>query len=148
MLHEMRFPAILEIEFQIFQNSRLIAFDGEMVMRLALGDQIVGQLALRRQGIGTDLLARNLDGLEQWDGGLDLVGAFGFFLFLARYWQGAHFFGCSKFCSDDRRRSSHEFADLAHPGRCTSSCRRWPDSHLPRHRLRSSVARTGPDARG
>src|SRR5205807_7502698 len=52
------------------------------------------------------------------------------------------FFGCSKFCSDDRRRSSHEFADLAHPGRCTSSCRRWPDSHLPRHRLRSSVART------
>src|SRR5205814_6004543 len=33
MLHEMRFPAILEIEFQIFQNSRLIAFDGEMVMR-------------------------------------------------------------------------------------------------------------------
>src|SRR5256884_7014136 len=39
------------------------------------------------------------------------------------------FFGCSKFCSDDRRRSSHEFADLAHPGRCTSSCRRWPDSH-------------------
>src|SRR5437016_7736983 len=49
------------------------------------------------------------------------------------------FFGCSKFCSDDRRRSSHEFADLAHPGRCTSSCRRWPDSHLPRHRLRSSV---------
>src|SRR5207253_2124862 len=66
MLHEMRFPAILEIEFQIFQNSRLIAFDGEMVMRLALGDQIVGQLALRQQGIGTDLLARNLDGLEQW----------------------------------------------------------------------------------
>src|SRR2546429_6153655 len=65
MLHEMRFPAILEIEFQIFQNSRLIAFDGEMVMRLALGDQIVGQLALRQQGIGTDLLARNLDGLEQ-----------------------------------------------------------------------------------
>src|SRR5438477_4497239 len=58
------------------------------------------------------------------------------------------FFGCSKFCSDDRRRSSHEFADLAHPGRCTSSCRRWPDSHLPRHRLRSSVARPGPDARG
>src|SRR5438874_10769063 len=30
------------------------------------------------------------------------------------------FFGCSKFCSDDRRRSSHEFADLAHPGRCIS----------------------------
>src|SRR5439155_25292543 len=50
------------------------------------------------------------------------------------------------FCSDDRRRSSHAFADLAHPGRCTWSCRRWPDSHLPRHRLRSSVARTGPDA--
>src|SRR2546430_13663810 len=65
MLHEMRFPAILEIEFQIFQNSRLIAFDGEMVMRLALGDQIVGQLALRQQGIGTDLLARNLDRSEE-----------------------------------------------------------------------------------
>src|SRR5207249_10673254 len=73
MRHEMRFPAILEIEFQIFQNYRLIAFDGEMVMRLALGDQIVGQLALRQQGIGTDLLARYLDGLEQWDGGLDHV---------------------------------------------------------------------------
>ena len=35
MLHEMRFPTILKIEFQIFQNSWLIAFDGEMVMRLA-----------------------------------------------------------------------------------------------------------------
>src|SRR5438105_14040753 len=39
------------------------------------------------------------------------------------------FFGCSKFCSDDRRRSSHEFADLAHPGRCTSSCCRRSEEH-------------------
>src|SRR6266436_5920585 len=50
------------------------------------------------------------------------------------------FFGCSRSCSDDRSRSSHEFAVLAHPGRCTWSCRRWPDSHPGPRRFRSSVA--------
>jgi len=59
-------------------------------MRLALPDQAVGQLALRQQGIGTHLLALNIDGLQQGDGHLDFVGAFDFFTI--RYGQGANFF--------------------------------------------------------
>ena len=61
-----------------------------MVMRLALPNQVVGQLALGQQGIGTDLLARNVDGIQQGNGHLNLVGAFDFFT--VRYGQGAHFF--------------------------------------------------------
>src|SRR5205085_7355108 len=57
------------------------------------------------------------------------------------------FFGCSKFCSDDRRRSSHEFADLAHPGRCISYAvfclkkKRRVDAH-PLRRLEARRRRT------
>ena len=61
-----------------------------MVMRLSLCDQIVGQLALRQQGIGAHLLAFNIDGLQQRDGHLDLVGAFDFFTIV--YGQRPHFF--------------------------------------------------------
>jgi len=48
-------------------------------MRLALLDQILSQLALGEQGIGGDVLARNLDGLQQGDGDFDFVGALDFF---------------------------------------------------------------------
>jgi hypothetical protein len=52
----------------------LIAFDGEVVMGLTILDQVVGELALGQQGIGSDIFALDFDGIEQRDGHLDLVG--------------------------------------------------------------------------
>jgi hypothetical protein len=59
-------------------------------MGMTLLDQVLGQLALGQQGIGGHILALNIDGLQQGDGHLDLVGAFDFFLVF--YGQGANFF--------------------------------------------------------
>jgi hypothetical protein len=86
----MRWAPILEVELEGFEKSRLVAFDGEMVMCLALLDQIAGEAALGEQGIGTDLLALNINGVQQRDGHFDLVSALDFFPIL--YGQGAHFF--------------------------------------------------------
>jgi len=56
MLHEVRLAPLPEVELQVFQNAELVPFNGEIVMRLSLPNQIVGQLALRQQGIATDIL--------------------------------------------------------------------------------------------
>ena len=84
--------AIPEIELQGFQKTGLISFHRKIVVSLALLDQVSSKFALRQQGIPTDILALNIDGLEQRDSRLDLVRAFDFFLSLILYGQGAHFF--------------------------------------------------------
>jgi hypothetical protein len=86
----MGLPALLEVELQGFEKSGLVAFDGEVVMRLAFLDPIGGEAALGEQGIGTDLLALNVEGIQQRDGRFDLVRALDFIPIL--YGQGAHFF--------------------------------------------------------
>jgi hypothetical protein len=48
-------------------------------------------LALREQGVGGDLLALDLEGVEQRDGHFDLVGALDFVAILDR--QGTYFIG-------------------------------------------------------
>jgi len=68
----------------------LVTFDGKVVMRLPLLDQISGERALRQQRVGGDLLAFDRDGIEQRDGHLDLVGAFK--LVIAVYRQDTDFF--------------------------------------------------------
>ena len=60
-------------------------------MRLAFADQVVGKLALGQQGIGGHPFALNIDGLQQRDGHLDLVGTLEFFR-TCYYRQGRHFF--------------------------------------------------------
>src|SRR5438105_5629160 len=92
MLDKMRLAAIPEIELQGFQKTGLVPFHREIVVGLALLDQVSSKFALRQQGIPTDILALNIDGLEQRDSRLDLVRAFDFFLSLILYGQGAHFF--------------------------------------------------------
>ena len=85
------FPVkVVEIPSGLFQPLFLIAFDGEVVMRVAFLDQIPGQLALGQQGVGGDGFPLDVDGIEQRDGGFDFVGLF--FLVTAGYPQGAHFF--------------------------------------------------------
>jgi hypothetical protein len=53
-------------------------------------DQVGGYRALGKKGIGSDVLAPDVDGVEQGDGRLDLVGAFDFFTIF--YGQGTDFF--------------------------------------------------------
>jgi hypothetical protein len=71
------------------KKTGLVVFDGEVVMSFTLADQIVGDLALGQQGIGGNLFALDIDGIQQRDGGLDFVGALNL---LVRYGQGTYFF--------------------------------------------------------
>jgi hypothetical protein len=71
------------------KKTGLIVFDAEVVMSLTLANQIVGDLALGQQGIGGNLFALDIDGIQQRDGGLDFVGALNL---LVRYGQGTYFF--------------------------------------------------------
>jgi hypothetical protein len=89
MLNEIRLLSILEVEREVFEESGLISFDGEMVVGLA-PDQIGGYRALGKKGIGSDVLAPDVDGVEQGDGCLDLVCLLE--LFIALYRQSSHFF--------------------------------------------------------
>ena len=68
----------------------MIGFDGEVIVRAALLNQIPGQFALGEQGIGRDGFALDVEGLQQRDSGFDFVGLF--FLAATFYRQGAHFF--------------------------------------------------------
>ena len=72
------------------KKTGLVVFDGEVVMRFALANDIVSDFALGQKGIGGNFFALNIDGIQQRDGGFDFVGLF--FLVTAFYRQGAHFF--------------------------------------------------------
>ena len=74
--HEVRFLSMLEIESHVLQEVGLVAFDGEVVMRLPVLDQIRGELALGQQRIGGDVLALDVDGIQQGGRHLDLIGTF------------------------------------------------------------------------
>ena len=71
-------------------EGRLVSLDDEVVMGVAL-DQVSGQLALGQQRVGGDLFVFDVDGVEQRNGGSDLVGLFDRFG-IAVYRQGADFF--------------------------------------------------------
>ena len=90
ILNEIRLFAILKPSDDVFEDAALVSFDGEMIMSMALRDQVLGNLALSQQRIGGHLLALNLDGVKHGDGHLDFIGAFKFFVIVYR--QGPHFF--------------------------------------------------------
>jgi hypothetical protein len=46
------------------KKSALVVFDGEVIMRFTLPDQIVGNLALGQQGVGGNIFALNIDGIK------------------------------------------------------------------------------------
>jgi len=72
------------------ENAALVSFDGEMIMGMALRNQVLGNLALGQQSIGGHILALNIDGVKEGNGHLDLVGALQFVTVFGR--QGTHFF--------------------------------------------------------
>ena len=67
-----------------------LSFDGEMVMGVAVLDQVFGDLALSQKGIGRNVLIFQIEGFKEGDGHFDLVGAFGFLATF--YGQSADFF--------------------------------------------------------
>ena len=46
------------------KKAGLVVFDGEVVMSFTLSDQIVANLALVKQGIGGNIFALNIDGIQ------------------------------------------------------------------------------------
>ena len=87
---KVRILAVLKIKRDVLKKSGLVVFNGEVVMRLALFYHIVGNLVLGQQGIGGDIFALNIDGIQKWYGGLDFVGTLNLLL---GYGQCAYFFG-------------------------------------------------------
>lgn len=59
-------------------------------MGFAIVNQVVGDRTLSQQGIGGNVLALDIDGIEQGNGGFYLVGAFAFLV--ARCGEGTNFF--------------------------------------------------------
>ena len=56
--------AVFKIERDVLKKTGLVVFDGEVVMSFALANQIVGDLALGQQGIGGNIFALNIDGIQ------------------------------------------------------------------------------------
>lgn len=81
--------AIVEEERNIGLQARLIGFDREVVVSRTL-DHIGSELTLGEERIGGDVLALNIDAVEQWDEHSNFIGLLGFFM--AFYRQGADFF--------------------------------------------------------
>ena len=71
------------------KKTGLIVFDGEVVVSFALANHIVSDFALGQQGIGGNIFALNINGIQQRNGGFDFVGALNL---LVRYGQGTYFF--------------------------------------------------------
>jgi hypothetical protein len=71
------------------KNPGLVVFHCEVVMSVSLFDQVVGDIFLSQQGIGGNVFPFNIDGIEQWDGRLDFVGALALFIV---YFQSTYFF--------------------------------------------------------
>jgi len=58
------FLAILEEQLKVLKEGRLICLDSEMIMGFAVLDQVVGDLALGKEGIGGDSFAFDINGIE------------------------------------------------------------------------------------
>lgn len=94
-IDEIRFTVALEIQLDVLQQCGLVSFNGEMIMSLAVLDQVSGDLALGQQGISGNVFAFDIDWVKERYGGLDLVGAFEFVI--AGFGQGTYFFWVRQF---------------------------------------------------
>jgi hypothetical protein len=70
---------VFKIKRDVFKKSRLVVFDGKVVMSVTIPNQIVGDGALRQEGISGNVFALNINGIQQRNGGFDFVGTFEFF---------------------------------------------------------------------
>lgn len=71
-----RFAEIFKAETDVFEESRLVAFDGEVIMGLPNLDQIASQCTLGQKCISGDDLSCDVDRCKQRDGDLDFIRLF------------------------------------------------------------------------
>ena len=71
---EIGLAAVFEEQLDIFEDSGLVVFDGEVVVSLSILDDVIGQAALGQQGICGDVFVFDLDGIKQWPCDFDFVG--------------------------------------------------------------------------
>jgi len=90
VLNEIGLFSVFEKQRDILKKTGLVVFDGEVVVAMALPDDIVGDRALGDQGVGGDFFAFDIYGIKQGDGGFDFVGSFQFLASLYR--QASDFF--------------------------------------------------------
>jgi len=83
ILSEIRFLPVAEVERDIFHESGLVSFGGEVILGLTV-DEVVGYRALGEQGIGSDVPTLDVDGVKERNSCFDLVGAFDFFICYAQ----------------------------------------------------------------
>jgi hypothetical protein len=57
------FP-VFKIKRDVFEKSRLVVLDGEVVMSVTFPDQIVGDIALGQEGIGGNIFTLDIDGIK------------------------------------------------------------------------------------
>ena len=88
-IDKIRILPVFKIQRDVLKKSRLVVFDGEVVMSVSLVNQVGGDLALGQQCIGGNIFALNIDGIKQRYGGLDFVGTLDVFVV---YGQGTYFF--------------------------------------------------------
>lgn len=55
--------AVLEVQLDILEESGLVSFDGEMIMRFTFLDQVISEFSLGKQGIGCNGFAFDIDGI-------------------------------------------------------------------------------------
>jgi len=89
-LNEIGIFQVFKMDGDIFKKSGLVILDGEVIMSVPVLNQIFGELALCQEGICGNIFAFDIDGLKQWDGGFDFIGALEFLA--AFYREGANFF--------------------------------------------------------
>jgi hypothetical protein len=71
------------------KKTGLVVFDRKVVVGVTVSDQIVSDFALGQQGIGGHFFALNIDGIQERDGGFNLVGTLELFVVCG---QSAYFF--------------------------------------------------------
>jgi hypothetical protein len=86
---KIRFLPVFEVQDDVVKERGLIPFHGKVVMGVA-SDYVTGDILLGQKRVRGDVLAFNVDGVEEGKSGLDLVCLLEFVIYLYR--QGADFF--------------------------------------------------------
>lgn len=69
-----RFAAIFKAQTDIFEELRLVAFDGEVIMGVPVFDQMSSQCTLGQKCIGGDGLSGDVDRCKHRDGDFNFIG--------------------------------------------------------------------------
>jgi len=63
-MDKIRILPVFEVKGDVFKESGLVVFNGEVVMSVSLVDQVVGDFALGQKRIGGNFFVFNIDGIE------------------------------------------------------------------------------------